>query len=1060
MLYCNSTLLLVLLATTLNASQYLQAEKQSINNQTNYNQKYNDTIEQLIVLSELYWSTDKKKSDSLISKAFSLISNNVFVDSLILADAYHMLGKVLIQNNDARSGVDSLKKSLFIKQRVITNDYKSLAKTLNYIGRGYLALQEFDSTIYYCKRSKELLTNNNIKDRNLYFTYLNIGISYASLGKYNNAINYFDTALIALTESGEINDSIIIAGYYYNYALLTTLTGKLKEANHYFEKSEAIFVNKLGNANINLAGINNNKGINAYYNYEFSKAELYYKKALDIYIANNANAEKIPLIYYNLSQVSRNTGDFFTSINYCLSGLQNSPENDLRLILYKNIAQSYAEVDNVDEANYYFKVALELIDKENINPKRRQELYSCYADFLVKIKNYSMALMYYNKALESTILLHGYNTDQYAMVLIQIGTYYLENKKNADSAIHYFSKSISIFNENKVDTGGANLNIMQEGKAHVGYASALALKFKQTNEIELLNEADTIFAQVLNKFEKVFNNLSTVNKLLLTEITNPVYNLAIENSYDIYNLTNDTAYIEKIFNYSERSKSSALLSDVNSELALKTSDIPDEIFRYEHQLKDEINGLMQLLENEKTEEKPSDRSISFFETKLLILLNKYDSLIISIERDYPKYYSVKYGREVISLSQTKMKLKDDEAIIEYQLTDSVLFITTITNNEFDIKKISVDSSFFNSLSYIISIKNIDLSQHNITKFNEFKLHSHKLWKTLIEPSQDLFDNKRLIIIPDGLLGYLPFDLLIEYDFETDGINYRDLPYLIKNHPISYSYSATLKFNTYFHQNKKKPIHNLLAFAPSYSDSLTTLRSDKNQSLKNLPFAKDEVYNILKSQGGRAYYDKNATKSNFLKHANSNNIIHLAMHTIINDSLPLQSKLVFYEDMNDTSSNHMFTHEIYNMDLSASMVTLSACNTGTGKFRKGEGIMSLARGFVYAGVPSIVMTLWEAQDESGSKIMSKYYEYLKEGLTKDVAMQQAKLSMLNNANMAKSHPFFWSAYIISGDTSVINFSKQSNYYYWIIALSFVIVVVIVLYKRSRKLFRTHVKRIKS
>jgi len=71
-------------------------------------------------------------------------------------------------------------------------------------------------------------------------------------------------------------------------------------------------------------------------------------------------------------------------------------------------------------------------------------------------------------------------------------------------------------------------------------------------------------------------------------------------------------------------------------------------------------------------------------------------------------------------------------------------------------------------------------------------NSHKLWKTLIEPVNSLLNNKRLIIIPDDLLGYLPFDLLIEYDFETDSINYRDLPYLIKSHPISYSYSATLK----------------------------------------------------------------------------------------------------------------------------------------------------------------------------------------------------------------------------------------------------------------------------
>ena len=1033
-------MLLVFFTTTGNATEFHITEDKDTQIST-LNIENKDSLEQIIILSELYWDTNRNKSDSLIAKAFNIISEKESVDEILLAEAYYVLGKVLNYKKECKQSVIALNKSLVIKQEFDANNAQSLAKTLNYIGIVYSNLQQFDSAIYFYNKSKEKLINNDILDIYLYYAYLNTGISYGQLGKNNTAVTYFDTALIVLNQCSESSDSMILAGYYNNYALNTALTGKLKEANNYFEKAETIIINKYSSTNVHLAGINNNKGINSYFDYEFAKSALFLKKALDIYSTNNLGSKEIPLIYYNLSQVNQNTGDFLSAIDHCLTGLEYSPGNDLKLILNKSIASSYASIGNDSMADYYFKNALDFLYEDNINPKRDKDLFLTYADFLSTTTDNSLCLTYYKKALKSANTHYGFASDESATVLSQIGAFYLDNLNNVDSAIDYFTRSITLFDQNQDTTESDNMNTVTEGKAQVGYASAIMLKFKQSNQIELLYDADSIFSNVLDEMEQVINSLSYSEKLLLIEMMNPVYNLAIKNSLDLYGHNENRVYLEKILNFIERSKSSALLSAVNSEHALKTSDIPDNIFRYEHQLKDEINGLRQLLESENTEEHPNKNKTNFFETKLLILLNTYDSLVVSIEQNYPKYYSVKYNRDVISSKQIKQQLAEDEVLIEYQLTDSLLYIIAISNNEFEITQLLIDSSFYNSLNYIISIKNIDLSTESSQKFNDFKQHSHNLWKTLIKPANKLLSNNRLIIIPDGLLGYLPFDLLLEYDFESDSINYRDLPYLINSHPISYTYSATLKYNTYFNSGKNKPNHNILAFAPLYSGN--------DNNLKNLPFAKEEVKEIVNNQGGRAYYDHNATKYNFLQNAGSNNILHLAMHTIINDSLPMQSKLVFYNEKGDSTSNYMFTHEIFNLDLNASMVTLSACNTGSGKFRKGEGIMSLARGFVFAGVPAIVMTLWEVQDASGAVIMDKYYEYLSEGLTKDVALQQAKLSVLKDANMAKSHPFFWSAYIISGDASVIDVHSWHNYLYWIIAIAMIGAVVIISNYRSRK-----------
>lgn len=1020
----------------------------SVSSHTFLDQQYStkqtsDTLEQLILLSEMYWPTDRNKSDSLISKAFTIIAKERPDDSPIIADAYHMLGKVHIYRNRVPQGISALKKSLQIKQILNTQDQKSIAKTINYIGIGFLYIQKYDSAIYFFSRSKELLIENNIYGRNLHDTYLNIGISYANIGKYSISIIQFDSALIALEKSGEVVDSMVYARYYNNYALITTLTGKLKVANNYFEKAEAIFIAKNGDNSISIASINNNKGGNSYYNFEFSKAKLYYNKALDIYLAKEPDSKQIPLIYYNLSQISQNEGDYKSSIDYCHSGLEYLPSNDLRLILYNTLADSYTIIGNIEQANKYFNNSLELLEKGSINPKRNHVLYSSYADFLINNGQKQLGLEFHKKAQSSVKSLYGDNSDEYGLKLAHIGNYFLKTYKQADSAIYYYEYAISILDNNKNKTEAVNLDIIETSKAHIGLASSLILKNKQDNEISLLLKADTIFAKVLDQMDVVINNLSSANKLILINLMSPVYNMAIENSFDLFTITSNNFYLHRIFNYTERSKSSALLSAVNSELALKTSDIPDNIFNYEHQLQDEINGLRQLLEKEETKNNPNKKNISFFQSKLLTQLNTYDSLIGRIEKEYPKYYSVKYNREVISPDQIKQNLSGDEAFIEYQITDSVLYMMVITDSEFEIKHIPIDENFYNSLNYIISIKNVDLNQQNNKRFTEFKHHSFKLWETLIGPANSMLIHKRLIIIPDGMLGYLPFDLLIEYNFETDGINYRDLPYLIINHPVSYSYSATLKYNTYFDSNNKNTSQNIVAFAPLYSG--------KNQQPEKLPFAKSEVVNIINDFGGQSFYDHGATKNKFIEYASSGNILHLAMHTIINDSLPMQSKLIFYKNCDDSASNYMFTHEIYNMNINASMVTLSACNTGSGKLSKGEGIMSLSRGFVYAGVPSIIMTLWEVQDESGSLIMNKFYQNLDNGMTKDAALQQAKISVLKDANMAKAHPFFWSTYIISGDTSVINVSSGNNkYYYWGITISLLLITMIIYSNRSKKI----------
>jgi CHAT domain-containing protein len=165
-----------------------------------------------------------------------------------------------------------------------------------------------------------------------------------------------------------------------------------------------------------------------------------------------------------------------------------------------------------------------------------------------------------------------------------------------------------------------------------------------------------------------------------------------------------------------------------------------------------------------------------------------------------------------------------------------------------------------------------------------------------------------------------------------------------------------------------------------------------------------------------------------------------------------SELVFAPETKDTGSNVLHTYEVYGLNLNADMVTLSACNTGSGKLQKGEGIMSLARGFIYAGVPSVVMTLWEVQDKSGYEIMRRFYQHLKDGHPKDVALQKAKIEFIKGSNMLKAHPYFWSSYILSGDSSTLQINESAwniNYAAFAIIIAAILLASLIFLKRKKR-----------
>jgi CHAT domain-containing protein len=250
----------------------------------------------------------------------------------------------------------------------------------------------------------------------------------------------------------------------------------------------------------------------------------------------------------------------------------------------------------------------------------------------------------------------------------------------------------------------------------------------------------------------------------------------------------------------------------------------------------------------------------------------------------------------------------------------------------------------------------------------------------------------------------------------------------------------------------------VGFAPAYSSALSKIRffQSNNFNPGQLTHNIQEVLDVSANFDGKTFLRNAATEKAFRTMAGNGNVLHLSMHAFTNDQEPSFSALIFAPGDSLISSDEedgvLYLHELYDVSLKANLAVLSACETGSGRYAKGEGIMSLGRAFCYAGCENILMSLWKANDNSTSEIMKVFFKNLNEGMDKDEALRQSKLSFINaSKNKFFTHPYYWSAFIFNGDPEPIHsfsvFTKGNMMFMGLSVILLGIVVVLVVRKRK-------------
>jgi CHAT domain-containing protein len=290
------------------------------------------------------------------------------------------------------------------------------------------------------------------------------------------------------------------------------------------------------------------------------------------------------------------------------------------------------------------------------------------------------------------------------------------------------------------------------------------------------------------------------------------------------------------------------------------------------------------------------------------------------------------------------------------------------------------------------------------------------------PTNSNYQN--LIIIPDGILYFLPFEALITQESTTT--NFAQMHYLLNDFRIAYNNSATFYLEGKPISKDKKTV---LGIFPVFE-----------KTAYELTFSKSEMQSIKSNFNGNFFDNKTATFDNFKMNAANYSILHLSTHASSGDTETLAS-IKFYD-------REILYSELYNLNINPDLVVLSACETGIGKLYKSEGAMSIARGFQFAGAQNLLFSLWKVNDYTTSVFMDAFYKNIKNGESYFEANANAKLNFLKDESIsnAKKSPYYWSAFVYYGGIETIE--KQTNYYFYILGL-IVLIGLFLVFNRFRK-----------
>ncbi len=626
--------------------------------------------------------------------------------------------------------------------------------------------------------------------------------------------------------------------------------------------------------------------------------------------------------------------------------------------------------------------------RERVQGKYHPEVYRNYNN-LARLysfdKNYEPALLYYNKAINTSLL---------------------EEEKfdvKKDYALEQISSPVQLFYALK------NMILVYDGM------------YKENNDTENLKMSLDYSLASIRLLEKMLLSYSEGKSgLNIIQKNRYIYVFGVRNARSLYEITKEEKYIDLMLSIMEKSKTNLSRFHLQNFGVINENEVLEDIYG-DHSLSLDIHTLRDELVLAK--QTKANTKILEIENSIAQLSHQRNRLLQQLEKNNPLYYRMKYQSKNITLEGIREMLDDSTIFIEYFESARYFHVIGISNDTILLDTIPKDNRLMELIGYkqnkdfIIgdfrhSISNEDCIYDSRKEgYDTFTQSSSALYDLLLKNIlTSLGTNKnKLIILPDGALNFIPFELLLTDAHSNEEIEYATLPYLIFDYSIQYAYSTSLLLKAT--KQNKQASKNYTGYACSYNGT-------DNATLSHTKIEVSLASDIL---GGSTFFDDSFSKMDILKPKNKSKILHLAMHAEVDDKNLFSSKFILEHDQANIKAYDLQFADFRGTELAV----LSACNSGIGKFEKGEGVASLAKSFYMAGCPSTVMSLWLVDDETSPEITQNFFQHLKDGNSKSKALREAKLNFLKTRKgKFQAHPFYWSSLVSIGNDDLIKFKKNS------------------------------------
>ena len=537
-------------------------------------------------------------------------------------------------------------------------------------------------------------------------------------------------------------------------------------------------------------------------------------------------------------------------------------------------------------------------------------------------------------------------------------------------------------------------------------------------------------------------------------------------------------YAAEAFKVTEQARSRSLLDLLSESGTVITAGISPELLKRKQDnldqqqlIAEQLTGIS--LAPDANKKKPSD-----LEDDLEKLQVAFDQIENEIRTQSPQYAALT-GGQPLTVAEIQQKVLDDKTVLlEYSLGTDASYLWAVTNAGLSLYKLpprpALDKLAADFRAVLIPAKlqrrivGIDVMADptrglglSATPFAEdaagFVAASSALYKAVVEPAAASLGEKRLLIVADGFLNYVPFEALVK---SPESADYSSLPYLIRSNEIIYAPSASV-VGAIRQQDHKDAGRTMLILADPVFNSndarargaaastvngetrglgiqsaLTDLAGQaaaptaETAKMQGLPLARlagtrteaEQIVKLAKASGTQAdvWLDLDASEDNIdSRDVSKYRVLHIATHGLLDAERPQFTGLVLTLVSNKGQDGFLRTDEVFNLRLGSPLVMLSACETGLGKEQRGEGVMGLTRAFMYAGAPTVGVSLWSVPDKSTAELMTDFYKRLltapaagSSSVSASAAMRDAQLAMISGKKY--SAPVYWAPFVLVGD----------------------------------------------